>query len=502
MISPASGQWQDEIGYIDLQNRLGAGVPDGSTIDATQVEALDSSSNYLPDTSNSEFSGKTINSMSGSSSVSSHATIVGEYYYGLQTSIAPSIDPIDVYEVGDWANNVMQFNSSSEPDVEGRRLQNHSWIGSFGTDDYDIDLLRRMDLLVQRDGVVVAAGVNNGAATSIPHLMGSAYNVLAVGLTNGQSSYGPTLIEEPGRVKPDIVAPSTKTSWASPIVASAGGLLLETMDANYASLSASQKSLLAKCLLMGGATKAEFGDWRKGFATSTTDGSVPLDYRYGAGELNINNSHQILEAGEQDFSPSSDVLTTGWDLGGAVSTGPRSYYFEVPVYQVAREVSIMTTWYRDIEASQKRPIDPFTLTPSLANIDLQLFEASGFTPGSEIDLSISTVDNVEHIYIPDLLPGRYVFEVSTDTDWSYAVTWYMSISATVQADFDGDGDVDQDDLSYFQSCSSAPAIAVAQGCLNADFDSDTDVDQADFARFQQCFSGAGDIPDPACETPS
>jgi hypothetical protein len=325
--------------------------------------------------------------------------------------------------------------------------------------------------------------------------------VLAVGRSDGGSSYGPTIIDDAGRVKPDIVVPATKTSWASPIVASAGALLLETADTTYSSLSAAEKSLLAKCLLMGGATKPELGDWRKGFATPSTDGTVPLDYRYGAGELNIDNSHRILEQGEHDHSTTSDMPWVGWDLAEAVSSAPRSYYFEIPTFQVIHELSITVTWYRMIDSQKNRPFDPRTLTPSLANIDLHLFEASGYTPGGTVDLSVSAVDNVEHIYIPALLPGRYVFQVTTDTDWDYAITWDMDVTDTVQSDFDGDGDVDGDDLGYFEGCASAPGIPAAGGCENADLDGDTDVDQADFADFQKCYSGAGNIPNPACQMP-
>ena len=48
--------------------------------------------------------------------------------------------------------------------------------------------------------------------------------MLAVGLTNGGSSYGPTSVDGTGRVKPDLVTPSSQTSYATPMVASAAAL--------------------------------------------------------------------------------------------------------------------------------------------------------------------------------------------------------------------------------------------------------------------------------------
>src|SRR5690606_7704097 len=152
--------------------------------------------------------------------------------------------------------------------------------------------LRRVDWIVQRDGVLVAAGLNNGCNTSVPRLISSAYNVVTVGLTNGNASRGATLIEGIGRVKPDLVAPLSATSWATPVVAASGALLLEActtsgaLDNLPADRQRPARVLLVKALLMGGATKHEWPDWRKGFSSPCTDGSVPLDYRYGAGELN------------------------------------------------------------------------------------------------------------------------------------------------------------------------------------------------------------------------
>ena len=73
---------------------------------------------------------------------------------------------------------------------------------------------------------------------------------------------------------------------------------------------------------LNGSTPATLDDWSR---TQTQ----PYDMRYGAGELNIDNSHLILSAGEQTPGVFGDVATTGWDFGmtGLVS---KYYYFEVP----------------------------------------------------------------------------------------------------------------------------------------------------------------------------
>jgi len=493
-VAAARADWKDDVGYTSLQLRLGAATPDGTGIAVTQTEALDAG-NYLPDPANAEFAGKTITAKSGAGGASGHATTVGRYYYGLVTSVAPAISAVDAYEANNWLSaGFLRFNTISQPLTETRRAQNHSWIGSYGNDAYDNDVLRRVDLVVQRDGVLVAVGVNNGATTPMPELLSSAYNVLAVGLTSGASSPGPTLagIDGAGRVKPDIVAPLTLTSWATPVVAACGALLLETADANdiLPELNAQQrragKAVLAKALLMAGATKAECAGWRKGFATPSTDGTVPLDYRYGAGELNIDNSHRILTAGRYQGGTTADVGKTGWDYAHLTSGGSRQYFFEVPAGSYADRVSILAAWNRQITVGGGNPLN---LTPSLPNVDLRLYQAVGFAIGAQVDASVSTIDNVEHVHLADLPAGRYAIEIASNLSCDVALAWDLHLAA-VNADFDGDGDVDLADFAAFQSCFNGPNRPLPAACTaDADFDNDADADLTDFGAFQGCFNG-------------
>lgn len=510
--------WKADVGYTSLKARLGATLPTGAGIEVTHVEAP-SGGNYQPDSTNAQFAGKTIVAVSGASGVSSHATTVGQYYYGLTSSIAPGVTSIFAYQASNWiGSGQLWLLNTWEPGVEIARVQNHSWIGTVGSDDFDADALRRLDLVIERDGVVVAAGVNNGAGSAIPHLLGSAYNVLSVGLTNGNSSYGPTGVEVAGRVKPNLVAPASQTSYATPMVASAATILTQGVDAAglFTELPVAQqrpaKALLVRTLLMAGATKSEFADWRRGFSAPTTDGSVPLDYRYGAGELNIDNSFRILEAGRQSGGAGADLTLTGWDFSPVTPGSTRRYFFEIPPYSYATTVSVLVAWNRHIT-----PVLDFDLLliPSLANIDLRLRAADGSTPGAVRDQSVSRVDNVEHIFLRGLGSGRYAFEVETDIAWDYALGWDLQLAPTAPLDFDGDGDIDKADLAIIEACQTGPAVpyvptALPVGCklspstdnlIPADLDRDGDVDQADFGRFQTCVGASQVVPPASCFTP-
>ena len=424
--SPVLAGWREEIGLSRLQARLGESMPTGESIGVSQVEMSVDDGDYIPYRSNAYFAGRSINFRRVSGGFSSNSTVVGQHYFGGGSSPACGIRSANIYEANAWVNQILRVSSNAEPVFETDRVQNHSWVGTLGSVAMDTDALRRVDYMVQRDGVLVAAGLNNGSDTAVPRLVCSAYNVVSVGLTNANASRGATTIDGGGRVKPDLVAPLSATSWATPVVAASGALLLEGCDAMkaLAALPGLQqrpaRTLLVKALLMGGATKDEWPDWRKGFACPCTDGSVPLDYRYGAGELNIDNSYRILAAGECNASESGTVPLTGWDYEALPAGGSRRYYFEIPRGCQARQISILAVWNRRVEVASSLPLRFSSVLP---NIDLRLYAVNGSTRQALVDASISRVDNVEHIYLRGLAPGRYELEVLTDRASEYCLTW-------------------------------------------------------------------------------
>ena len=90
----AEAGYKEDMGFTQLQSELGGSMPTGSGIYATQVEARTSYGDplgpYMPNTADSQFSGKTIvkkttDSVSGSSS---HAITVGRLFYGNTSSLS------------------------------------------------------------------------------------------------------------------------------------------------------------------------------------------------------------------------------------------------------------------------------------------------------------------------------------------------------------------------------------------------------------------------------
>ena len=261
--------------------------------------------------------------------------------------------------------------------------------------------------------------MNNGSGSPIPQLLASAYNAISVGLTDGNHSTGTTTLEVTGRVKPEIVAPFSVTSFATPLVSSAGAMLRQNAPAN------GRHSVSLKAMLLAGATKDQFANWSR---TTTR----PLDAHFGAGQLNVFHGYHILAAGQQAASNAVSVSGRGWDYNTTGAVG-RQYFFDIPAGDTSTRLSAVLTWNRIIAETVSGPAwgSPSSEVPDLA---LRIYAATGFTKGVLLDESISAVDNVEHLYAPILPPGRYVMEVTgTQTGIAFGLAWNAVESLTITA---------------------------------------------------------------------
>lgn len=423
-----------DIGLADLQTELGSAMPTGTGISISQVEAQEASTNYRPDTT--VFSGKDFVFGSGGSTGSSgHATTVGRYLYG-PDGTAPNAGraadsaSIASYEVNGWLQaDFLRFGSNQAPFTENRHIQNHSWIGSADDATNDTEILRRADLVATRDNVVMVYGLNNSVG-SVPSLMSSAYNGIAVGRSDGNHSWGTTTVDGSGRIKPDLVVPTTATSWSTAVVSGAAAMLLEVAE-NTPALGNAARHEVVKALLMNGATKDEpefNGNWNR----TTT---VPLDPVYGAGELNVQRSYHNLMAGQQVASAVSMAGLDGWDLGTAAQATAQTYFFEVPENYLATMTATLA-WDRlvGVSTSGNGPFATISFSSTLANMDLALYAADGFALGSLLDESISTVDNVEHLFFENLVAGTYALVVSTDAvgdGQEYGFAWSNDLTFVI-----------------------------------------------------------------------
>jgi hypothetical protein len=494
------------IGVTDLINRLGTAAPTGAGIPVSHIEAggyvsadgITFEYAYTPETTQPFFAGRDFTFKSGPGVFTNHATNIGAHWYG-NNGIAPGVTDIDLYSAERyWGGDHLQNGSKLLPSVETQRVQNHSWIIPAGaaSTPFATDVLRRFDYMLDRDGVVAAVGVNNGSTSAFPLGLANSYNSIAVGHTEGRSSLGPTTLDTPGRSKPDIVAPARHVSEATSWISAAATLLLETAGSNA---HATQPETI-KAALLAGATKGEFD--LSGATSDTLDNwshtpQQPLDLRYGAGELNVDNSHRILSAGEFEGG-ASDVGITGWDFDTIVAGEPKLYFFDVHPDATIDSLSIIATWNREFDVDTKGASAVFN--PRLANIDMRLYEADGFTLSAILDTSASTIDNVEHIYREDMAGGRFAIKVTSDQTWDFSLAWQAILGTAAPGDANYDGEVDGLDYLVWADHFGEIMASLSDG----DFNRDQTVNGLDLIVWLENYSGAPDanplqgaIPEPS-----
>ena len=459
----ALADYFDDVGYSALQAEVGASLEDGTGVPVGHVEAavtVNGTQAWYPNPGSGEFSGKTLTDVSGApdSVYSGHATSVGKKFYGNTQSTSGGVTSILVYLADHWVGTGF-LRSSTAPGLKppplpsASRVSNHSYVGSAGSADTDI--LARLDWVIETDEMLHVAGFNG---TNTSPLMGSAYNVISANDTahptsNGSASGGGIYVA--GRTKPELVAPESNTSGATPRVASAAALLVDLAH-NSPSLSTdpvsvsminrngdtiynAERTEVIKAALMAGAdrstsntTSVDITDYRVNAIDQTANG---LDRRYGAGQLNVYDSYQIIAAGEQNSEEDQPagmgmVAASGFDydpaFGGAGGSNAAATYYFSPTPEALR-LTASLVWNLDIDGGSAFSFDG---TGTLYDLDLVLFDVTD--PGNWVLVasSTSTIDNTENLWLL-LDPGKdYALRVQPGTgqaafNWDYGLAWRL-----------------------------------------------------------------------------
>ena len=410
--------WLDDVGYTELINRYGGAITNGAGVNAMVAEAPDGGGDYFPDTSSSNFSGKTLIDGTGTSTgLNSHTNSVSTNFFGNTTSIARDITNVTLYDANDYINRGLGVASGNDPFGDSFDVGNHSYIGNGLTDAEATDILQRFDFVINRDNTVMVVGANNSndGTASTPDLLAPSYNAITVGLTNGEHSRGATTFYGSGRFKPQLVAPhgtntaNSFTSFSTPMVTGAAALLR-----GQATSSNAEQNEVIKSLLFAGATKDKFADWDR---TSTR----PIDEIFGFGELNVLNSYEMLIGGEfngETANPATASDLLGWDYGNFNGSDDLFYEFELTSIS---DLSAALTW--NIDVVDTDATSGFSASTTLANLDLSLFDSSGSFLGLLADESIGTDDNIEHLYTENLGPGTYTLRVQGDIATDFGLSW-------------------------------------------------------------------------------
>ena len=495
----AAADYKADIGYTKLQQELGALTPDGTGIRITQVEGSTQANGqaaWFPDLANAEFVGKTISNASAAPAglYSGHATSVGGSFYGHMRSIAPGVSNIMAFSANDWMGGgallTVVGSGGSRPLSSTSRVANHSYVGS--ATDADGYVLRRVDWLIETDEYLQVVGLGNGAGTSSVPLLGSAYNAIAAGRTDGQTQMGSVALDETytvGRTRPDLVDPSDYTSTAAPRIAAAVAMLVQaghdnpvwssdpvsTGMTNRAGVLVrnAERSEVIKAVLMAGAdrithnsTSIDLLNYRVSSADRPSNG---LDRRYGAGQLNVGNSYWILAGGEQgsteDGNGNSSVASRGFDydpaFGGSSGSNATGTY-PLSVNARPRVLTAALVWNLDINGGSTYNFNPAATLHDL-NIEVVNLDDVG---SPVVAASQSTVENTESIWLIVPAGAHYALRVrpAGSFKWDYGLAWQLL------ADSDADGAYDSQDNCI--DVANGPLLLDAGGNSQRDTDGD------------------------------
>jgi hypothetical protein len=412
---------QDLIGITRLHRLLGDETPIGTGVIAGHVEGV--AGDYMPSIHTEALGGVRLVAVSGVSRINDHATATARVIYG-PNGMAPGIGEVHHYHVADFlGREFLRFGSAYQPGSNEPRLFNHSWIGN--DNGTAAEVLARLDDAIDTHDVVMVVGVNNGRSSRVPALLASAYNAIAVGQWDGDSSGGYTRLETPGRCKPDIVGPGSRTSFSTPAVTGVVARLLEAAGAMSEHPHATRAELI-KAVLLAGASKP--ANWRP------ADGR-PLDEHLGAGRADAVASYAILTAGPPQQH--GVMPRRGWCFDQLPAGGSRTYSLFLP--QQVGELSLVLVWHRrggDLRDGDRTNVY-WLPRPRVADFDLELVRVDETHVTTTIAKSASRIDNVEHIYRTGAGAGRYRVTVSRrDRDeqpWDYALAWRVEDVQTTLA---------------------------------------------------------------------
>jgi hypothetical protein len=407
--------WADDlVGYNALASRPGALLANGAGLPVAQVEAFaPGTTNYAPDTTSPDFAAKTFTLRSGPSGISPHANEVATYFYGATFSADRGAAPVALFSAESFVYDLLRTGRSRRaPGGAGAAVVNNSWIATLTDDATNIDAVRRLDDLINRDDLLVFNAVSNAATDPFPRLLASSFNGVSVGTLTG--SHGPLTFDSPRpRIKPDLVIDTPMTSDASALAAGAGALLRS--EARARGLPAGE--LATKAILMAGARRD--AAWHRGGLSGRDNARSPLDLQQGAGQLRVDNSFDILTAGQQPAGTSVSP-TAGWDYARTPRRKGRATYYLHVDHDLANW-SVFLTWNRLIAGLNGK--GHYSTQATLADFSLSLYRNR---KGGKrlIGTSDSPGDNVESLTLTDLGPGDYQLVLGTDIRSYYAMAWY------------------------------------------------------------------------------
>ena len=364
---------------------------------------------------------------------SSHAERVAQFLYGTVSpggtpgGIATNLAHVDVIDANYFVNTYV-YQTLAGQAYQGDPIVNQSFDFSDTVPGNQSSIYLQEMLDMAYDNYAAQYNVlflSSAGTTGTPAAPGTAYNSISVASYNGpdnaggNSATGPTV--DNGRCKPEISAPDQNTSFAIPQVAGSAAVLMQAglRGDGGPHTNAAVDIRTLKALLLNGAVKQT--DWTNG-------PNAPLDARFGAGLLNLYNSYRQLAAGQQTnavtvsvslgaIHPPTGATNTitslsGWNFAtntsGFTTDVTHHYYFNVTNGGTASFLTTATLVWSRHTNSKFVPNQTPPNHNGINNLRLFLYNAAN---NNLVTCSTSLVNNVQHLYVPALAPGRYDLQV-------------------------------------------------------------------------------------------
>ncbi len=387
---------------------------------------------------------------------SGHADAVGANFYGTN-GVAPGVAHVDNYDAGYFQNSVVgALNTTSltpPATLNNDQVINQSFINEFPSTDTATQVAQEQDLIdgeydnyTNTYGTIFVSAVGDGSVeattTSQINPPATAYNSIAVGAypySTSSTGIGPT---SDGRSAPDIVAPASATSYSTPLVSGAAAIMVQAGTQSNMTGATDERTI--KALLLNGAVKPD--GWTNSYTVNngiytynpvSTTTTTPLDPRYGAGILNVDNAYNNLEAGHvaaSSVNNSTAALTSptisqneGWSYAqitaGTLANNVAHYVFDLSNTRSEYNLTGTLVWNAQTQASLTHVAgggEVPSFSETLNQLDLNIYNAS---TDALVASSASTVDNLQQLYVLGLAPGTYDLQV---VDKGGAAAWASS----------------------------------------------------------------------------
>lgn len=358
---------------------------------------------------------------------SGHASMVGEQFYGVGSPGHDYVSQVRVLKTDDFLGQYLRPTSRGKvlkapKTLPGKpKVLNGSFAGSSGSDALDADLLKRVDVLGSRDGVVIVAGAVTSTSGSMAgaNLIWGARNVLSVRGSASESVFVPAA-GLTGKAYVNVWLPGTASNATGAVSSMATALLGELSNSGNGKIA---KPAVARAAIMAGADRAASISGDQPWSADLSNG---LDRDLGAGQASFTNAQSLIRGSQLDFVATSmkkgqlsgKKARTIHDEAGFAGVTVKASQYVTSLFRVSEAADSLTatlTWDTSAKSGQtgdfRVELRPVTITGT---------GGAAWVTGDALAVVDATTDNVRHMVLEQEIPaGTYAWVLRNESKESF-----------------------------------------------------------------------------------